>query len=591
MRSLDAARCPLLVAVLTMTSICFSSIGLAQAPDSLSFQGFVTDTLGLPIDTPGVSITFKLYEGIAEIWSETQPSVKIDRGVFNVLLGSVTPLNTVRFDRPLSLGIKVGLDPEISPRTPLAAAAYAKALPGLYTFYYDDGGDRSHNVVGGGANNIVGPEIVGATISGGGGVYSNQQGPNSVLRNFGTVGGGILNTADGERATVGGGLKNTAAGHDATVAGGQLNSASGRASTVPGGLNNRAAGHNSFAAGFQAKAIHSGSFVWNDLSRLANTDTLVTTGDNQFLIRAAGGVGIGTNEPNSQLSIVGTTDMSDSLAIGTAAPSHDLTVVGNANISERLGIGTSNLEAPLHVQVNDLDVGAGEKAREGVLLEKNDAVIGVYSDDGGNWGSAVVLAEMNNDLLSSKWAMVRSTQGNGNDLHFKYGTSSLYENNSTRFEITNDGRIISYGIRPFSDNGGTSGDPSFRWTDVYATNGVTTTSDRRLKQDIEDLDNGLLLLSALRPVRYRWKSDKTGGTNLGLIAQEVELIVPEVVRAPENDSEHYGVNYAELVPLLISAIQDQQATIEAQEREIQALRTVDSDYDGRLAALEARLQP
>jgi len=238
----------------------------------------------------------------------------------------------------------------------------------------------------------------------------------------------------------------------------------------------------------------------------------------------------------------------------------------------------------LHVQINDLDVGGGERAREGILLEKNDAVIGIYSDNGGNWGSAVVLAEMNNDLLSSKWAMVRSTQGNGNDLHFKYGTSSLYENNATRFEITNDGRVISFGIRPFTNNGGTSGSASQRWSEVFATNGVINTSDLRLKRDIENIADALVRINALRPVTYRWKSDLTGDHKLGLIAQEVESIVPEVVRAPENDSEYYGLNYAELVPLLIKAIQEQQATIEA-------LHTANTEYDTRLAALEARLRP
>ena len=204
------------VAFLALTAI--STSVLAQAPDSLSFQGFVTDTGGLPIDTTGVSMTFKLYEGSSEIWSETQGSVEIVGGVFNVLLGTVTPLDTVRFNRPLSLGIKVGGDSEISPRTPLAAAAYARALPGLYTFYRDDGNHKSYNVVGGAANNVVGAGVVGATIGGGGGLLNVTPVPNSVLGDLGTVGGGAENTASGEVATVGGGFDNTASGNTATVA-------------------------------------------------------------------------------------------------------------------------------------------------------------------------------------------------------------------------------------------------------------------------------------------------------------------------------------------------------------------------------------
>ncbi len=286
----------------------------AQAPDSLSFQGFVTATGGAPINNPGVSITFKLYEGSSEIWSETQPSVKIEGGVFNVLLGSVTPLDTVRFNRPLLLGITVGADPEISPRTPLAAAAYAKALPGLYTFYRDDGdANKSHNVVGGAANNFVGSGVTGATIGGGGGFVFSGAAPNSVLDDFGTVSGGWANTANGEAAAVGGGLGNVAngigaavggglgntAGPAGAIGGGQFNFATGNFSTVPGGSNNNARGGNSLAAGQDAKANHGGTFVWADRSFALPPDTFASTAANQFLIRASGGVGIGTNSPDA----------------------------------------------------------------------------------------------------------------------------------------------------------------------------------------------------------------------------------------------------------------------------------------------------
>ena len=142
---------------LTLALICVSSSASAQgAPDSLSFQGLLTDSLGNPIDSTGVSITFKLYKGGSAVWTEVQ-SVDVNNGVFNVLLGKVTDLSTLAFDQPIDLGIKLnGEDNEMSPRTPLAAAAYAKALPGLYTFYREDGSNnKSYNVVGGAARDIV----------------------------------------------------------------------------------------------------------------------------------------------------------------------------------------------------------------------------------------------------------------------------------------------------------------------------------------------------------------------------------------------------------------------------------------------------
>ena len=59
------------------------------------------------------------------------------------------------------------------------------------------------------------------------------------------------------------------------------------------------------------------------------------------------------------------------------------------------------------------------------------------------------------------------------------------------------------------------------------------------------------------PVRFRWNDDPEARRKIGLIT-----VVPEVVTTPENPEEHFGMNYAELVPVLISAIQEQQTQIQ-----------------------------
>lgn len=316
------------VVICFLITIVISSAAVAQAPDLLSFQGYVTDSVGTPINHPGIPIRFRLTDVSAPVWLETQPSVKIVDGVFNVRLGSVVPLDTVRFNKPLLLRIKVGSDPEIQPHTSLAAAAYAKALPGLYTFYQENGDRKSYNVVGGAANNVVGAGVTGATIGGGGGEL-NLINPvrNRVLHDWGTVGGGGNNTASGRFATVSGGSSNGATGGNSTIGGGFFNAAvdssstigggggntaSGSFATVPGGTENSAGGNASFAAGRGAKAIHGGTFVWSDRSITSGNDSLLSTAPNQFLIRAAGGVGIGTNAPASQLHVAGGVTISKS---------------------------------------------------------------------------------------------------------------------------------------------------------------------------------------------------------------------------------------------------------------------------------------
>ncbi len=102
-------------------------------------------------------------------------------------------------------------------------------------------------------------------------------------------------------STVSGGYINLASQWGSTVSGGEDNTASGLWSTVPGGVNNTASGPYSFAAGYRANAVTTGSFVWAD----GIGSPYTSTADNQFLIRASGGVGIGTNNPTSALHVEG----------------------------------------------------------------------------------------------------------------------------------------------------------------------------------------------------------------------------------------------------------------------------------------------
>jgi hypothetical protein len=123
---------------------------------------------------------------------------------------------------------------------------------------------------------------------------------------YAVVGGGQENLASGERSVVGGGFDNGATGDNSVVAGGSSNIATGSWATVPGGFGNAAAGGYSFAAGRLAQADHGGSFVWADSSDNA---AFATTASDQFLIRAAGGVGIGTNTPQQELDVAGSVRM------------------------------------------------------------------------------------------------------------------------------------------------------------------------------------------------------------------------------------------------------------------------------------------
>jgi len=110
-------------------------------------------------------------------------------------------------------------------------------------------------------------------------------------------------------------------------------------------------------------------------------------------------------------------------------------------------------------------------------------------------------------------------------------------------------------LRPFKDNELSLGVSYSRWTVVYATNGTINTSDRNLKRNMLAIKYGLEEVMRLNPVSYQWKTNNDHGkTHLGFIAQEVEEIIPEVVTVGEDG--RYGMNYSELVPVLVKSIQE-----------------------------------
>ena len=97
-------------------------------------------------------------------------------------------------------------------------------------------------------------------------------------------------------------------------------------------------------------------------------------------------------------------------------------------------------------------------------------------------------------------------------------------------------------------------------------------SSRRWKTNIRTLAGALEKVSRLRGVSYDWKS--SGKHDLGLIAEEVGSVVPEVVAYEENGQDAKGVDYARLTALLIEAVKEQQAQIRQLHREVEELKTV-----------------
>ncbi len=117
------------VCLIVLSMALLATAAHAVVPGLMSYQGTLTDAGGVVVDTT-VAMTFTIYydsTGGASLWTETQPAVVVESGIFNVLLGSVNPLSEGLFGGTPSrwLGIQVGGDPELVPRQRIVTVAHA----------------------------------------------------------------------------------------------------------------------------------------------------------------------------------------------------------------------------------------------------------------------------------------------------------------------------------------------------------------------------------------------------------------------------------------------------------------------------------
>jgi hypothetical protein len=156
--------------------------------------------------------------------------------------------------------------------------------------------------------------------------------------------------------------------------------------------------------------------------------------------------------------------------------------------------------------------------------------------------------------------------------------------------------VIGYQARGLGTNTAIIGNGSL--TDIY--NGAdnanfSTVSDARDKTNIEPLELGLNLIENLNPVAFVWdKRDSTrvGVKDIGFIAQEFDgalYALPhsdyaDFVKITEDGS--WKLNLSDIYPVIVKAIQEQQAIIESQTTEIEQLKTIITELSNRLTILE-----
>jgi hypothetical protein len=124
---------------------------------------------------------------------------------------------------------------------------------------------------------------------------------------------------------------------------------------------------------------------------------------------------------------------------------------------------------------------------------------------------------------------------------------------------------------------------------AYSSGGWTS-SDKRLKKEIDELDNPLDRLLKVRGVGFQWRSEEFPEKGLqdnlhyGVIAQELQQVFPSMVK--EGPDGYLAVAYEQLIPFLIEAVKKQQAEIETLRTDTQRM----SDLDRRIEELERLLK-
>jgi hypothetical protein len=424
---------------------------------------------------------------------------------------------------------------------------------------------RTVNVLGGADINTIAPGVMGATIVGGGDDYfTGFDNPNSVTDNFGTVVGGSLNSANGFSfigggynnnatqfySTIVGGTFNTASNNQTFIGGGIGNTASGFGAVVPGGQGNTASGTVSFAAGNGAQALHDGSFVWADNS--APGTTVNTTGSNQFVVRAAGGVYLQgfTNVQNIMAVDAGLTV--DNTDISAGAVSNGLRFghfSGEGLTSKRTAggnqFGLDFLTAffPRMSITNNGLVGINTTAPQTILHIYGDG--GIFNMEGAD------------------------------HCYLQFYPRGFATGRKGYFGFPGPG---SHDIEIANEDGGA----------VRVIGNFVNASDARWKTNVSTLGNALSAVMRLRGVTYDWRQDIAGkhfpeGRQVGFLAQEVEEVLPEVVSTDGNG--YKSVAYVNVVPVLVEAIKQQQTQIQAQQKQIEDLNAVRAEN----AAMKARL--
>jgi hypothetical protein len=293
----------------------------------------------------------------------------------------------------------------------------------------------------------------------------------------------------------------------------------------------------------------------------------ITPGVNQVLGVSSINAGVASLNWTTLLSTSIGTGASGQVAYwtSTSAQSGSNNLFWNA-ANARLGIGTNIPSGKLSINESgnsDLNVtvtsrGANNRATQiifGVQNNSSSPVGGSIGSDGKRNGGLILNG--NTDPFATAPAQVYLSAAGELYVNPDFNAGgTLTDNGNFRLQVIGD--IYAASARFTSVLSGASARPLSLTSDGTLTG---STSDQRLKKNIVTIPHALEKVLALRGVTFNWKDSSDPKKMMGMIAQEVKQVVPELVFQNESDG-YYGINYGETTGLLVEAIKEQQKMIQ-----------------------------
>ncbi len=595
----------------------------AAVPNHISYQGKVDDASGQPMASGSYQMTFSLYRaavGGTAVWSSGSQTVVVTDGLFSYELGAIVPFPSDLVSDS-ALWLEVGFGGEIiSPRTQFSSVGFAlkaqTADTALFSVsnngWIDDGStvSTSENVVIN-SNLYVDSIKIGTAnhegllhVEGSGNavavIGSSADGWGVMGRAYGASGVGLYSIVDQAKGLVidRNGGPNVFLG--ATDTGLYINTyGSGYAGIFDGkvkitgttdfmapittqGVNQAASWNVAYGTGSAVHGLHDGSGPGKCFVAERNGGALAFIGgpDTGLYINSYGSGYAGIFD--GKVKITGTTDFmapittqgvnqaaSWNVAYGTGSAVHGLhdgSGPGKCFVAERNGGALAFIGGPdtgLYINSN----GSGIAGRfEGIVEVSGNLGAGVSLPDaqlqvkGGNWNPGTTEGDFKVGSSAYRFKIgVAMSGGGAGDVRMRAdgGTSRLILGSALNDVLAvNDTRV---GIGTLIPN---------YTLDVRGNIGNNTTlyhSDKRWKKNIHPLKSSLKKILQLQGVSFDWKTKQFAdmnfptGTKIGLIAQDVEKILPNLVHT---DKDGYkSVEYANIVALLVEAIKEQQKEI------------------------------